>query len=400
MKPHTKQWVPVPYVPSAKFITPLPLAATRRGGRPAIRGGPEETSRNGPVPQGTPTSSKNEVQGSMGPPPLPKQNGEQDRGRNQNESSTSRANSVPTQAKRATSASARSAAQRQSSATFSKEFTDADSKKHSSQEPRSSTDNSPKNESGLSGRSRGESNSYSKPAYLSDASFRRPGLETGVQQTSAGDAHSHPRYDPANRRSTPADFYTNSDVFGNHEQGITGRNKEQTRSRDYSKDKVESSRDKVQSWRDREVTLDKEGREQRPERTRGGYRGGRGSHTSYGGPSSSAHPFTSPLPQQSFAPAKSNSYHNSHRQSSQPYPAMSSQNGQRNNLRSQSIPTNAMYNPVTHNMPAMQQPLSPLQTDASMYAYQQPMYPGIMSAMPHTSALDSYALLAMVHSQL
>jgi hypothetical protein len=48
----------------------------------------------------------------------------------------------------------------------------------------------------------------------------------------------------------------------------------------------------------------------------------------------------------------------------------------------------------------MAQPLSPIHTDMPMYAYQQPMHAGFMSAVPYNAALDSYALLAMVHGQL
>lgn len=50
-KPHGKdKWVPVPYVPTAVFNTPLPQ--TRRGGRPA-RGGRDSSSRGGSAMHGT-----------------------------------------------------------------------------------------------------------------------------------------------------------------------------------------------------------------------------------------------------------------------------------------------------------------------------------------------------------
>lgn len=44
--------------------------------------------------------------------------------------------------------------------------------------------------------------------------------------------------------------------------------------------------------------------------------------------------------------------------------------------------------------------LSPIQTDMPMYTYSQPLHAGFMSAVPYNAALDSYALLAMVHGQL
>jgi hypothetical protein len=59
-----------------------------------------------------------------------------------------------------------------------------------------------------------------------------------------------------------------------------------------------------------------------------------------------------------------------------------------------------MYSPMTNPNPSMAQPLSPIHTEMPMYAFQQPMHADFMSAVPYNAALDSYALLAMVHGQL
>ena len=398
-KPHSTKWVPVPYVPSTKFITPLPLAATRRGGRPAIRGGPEAADQGVSVSQPNTPGSKTDTAGSMGPPPLPKKATEQERGRNQESSGASRANSVPSQSRRAASSGPVPVGQRKFSGTFGKERTGLNNGKTASHEPQTVTDVSSKNESTTTNGPRSESKTYPVPADPTLSTPQRDSMETNRHTSVADDAHSHPRYDASTRRSIPANFYTNSDIFGSQDQGNTEKSKETFRSRDYSKDKSESSREKVASWRDREVSYDKEGREFRPERTRGSYRG-RGGPSTYSMHPTSTHPSTTPLPQQSFPSAKSNSYHNSHRQNSNPYPGLTSQSNQRTNVRSQSIPTNAMYNAITNPNTPMPQPLSPIHTDMPMYAYQQPMHAGFMSTVPYNAALDSYALLAMVHGQL
>jgi la-related protein 1 len=399
VKPHSTKWVPVPYVPSTKFITPLPLAATRRGGRPAIRGGPEAADAGTSASQPNTPSGRNESAGSMGPPPLPKKAADQERGRNQESSGASRANSVPTHSRRASSSGAASNGQRKFSGTFSKERAGLNNRTNISPDQQALTDISSKNESTVVSGTRSESKAYPAPIDPMVSSPRRGSLETSRQSGVAGEAHSHPRYEASTRRSIPANFHTNSDIFGSQDQGSTEKSKEAFRPRDYSKDKPESSREKVASWRDREVSYDKDSRDFRSERTRGSYRG-RGAPPTYGMHSTSTHPSTAPLPQQPFGSGKSASFHNGSRQNSHPYSGLSSQSTQRSNVRSQSIPTNTLYNTMTNPSTSMAQPLSPIHTDMPMYAYPQPMHAGFMSAVPYNAALDSYALLAMVHGQL
>ena len=395
-KPHSTKWVPVPYVPSTKFITPLPLAATRRGGRPAIRGGPEAADQGVSASQPNTPAGKGEPAASMGPPPLPKKAADQERGRNQESSGASRANSVPTQSRRATSSGPAPTGQRKFSGTFSKERAGTNHGKNAPPDPQVVTDISSKNESTTVSGPPDDSKSYPAPTDPNLPTPGRRSVEAGRQSSISGDAQSHPRYDASTRRSIPANFYTNSDVFGGQDQAGAEKSKETFRSRDYSKDKPESSRDKVASWRDREVSYDKDGREFR---TRGSYRG-RGAPPTYNMHSTSTHPSTAPLPQQPFASGKSNSFHSGHRQNSHQYTGLSPQSNQRSNVRSQSIPAPTMYSPMTNPNPSMAQPLSPIHTDVAPYAYQQPMHTGFMSAVPYNAALDSYALLAMVHGQL
>jgi la-related protein 1 len=88
-RPHGKEkWMPVPYVPTAVFNTPLPSAG-RRGGR-AARGG-RDGGRSGAYGAGD--------QGPAG-----KQSASADRARN--EANTARANSLPAQSRRSNSADA------------------------------------------------------------------------------------------------------------------------------------------------------------------------------------------------------------------------------------------------------------------------------------------------------
>ncbi|RAH40188.1 La domain family [Aspergillus brunneoviolaceus CBS 621.78] len=95
IRPHGKEkWMPVPYVPTAVFNTPLPSAA-RRGGRSA-RGG-REGARNG-----THGADKN-ASGQAGQGSA-KQTTSADRGRN--DTNSARANSLPAQSRRSNSVDA------------------------------------------------------------------------------------------------------------------------------------------------------------------------------------------------------------------------------------------------------------------------------------------------------
>ncbi|KAL5358275.1 hypothetical protein BJX96DRAFT_39234 [Aspergillus floccosus] len=89
-----EKWMPVPYVPTAVFNTPLPSAA-RRGGR-AARGG-RDTGRNG-------SHGSDKSPAGQGAQAAAKQTAPAERGRN--EPSTARANSLPAPSRRSNSVDA------------------------------------------------------------------------------------------------------------------------------------------------------------------------------------------------------------------------------------------------------------------------------------------------------
>lgn len=107
IRPHGKEkWMPVPYVPTAVFNTPLPSAA-RRGGRTA-RGG-REGGRNGAHGAAADKAASGQAaQGSAKASPA-------DRGRN--EANSARANSLPAPSRRSNSADVGSADQRKGQTT-------------------------------------------------------------------------------------------------------------------------------------------------------------------------------------------------------------------------------------------------------------------------------------------
>jgi la-related protein 1 len=170
------------------------------------------------------------------------------------------------------------------------------------------------------------------------------------------------------------------------------------RKNDWSREKSDNAREKVESWRDREYSGEGSARRERgAERGRGGYRG-RGNH-SY---NPAGHPYTSPLPQNGFDYTKPNNGDPRPRQTSQPYPNPVQGSQGRNNTRTQSIPVGMMYpGQGYYNVPGMAQGLS-LQTDMQGYGVptQMAMQQGIMSAMPYNESLGSYAILSMVNSQM
>ncbi len=383
MKPNQK-WVPVPYVPSAKFNTPLPTTVSRRGGRPA-RGSREGGNRGGHISQGS-IGEKTEKMRSMGPPPIPKQNLEQQRGREQETLSGSRATSAPTQGRRAASVGPSFTDQGRSAQAAQSDRGTLESKKRASSE-RQDTGvaalSAGKEEGARFNKPRADSRSFSRQ---SSSSSYPAGTYDGARHVS-GESHAHPRsYAGTERRNTYAEIDRQSEVSGRRE----GResNKDIPRTRDFEF--------KTESWRDRESTGDRP--EQRNSRGRGGYRG-RGTHPTYAaGQPNQTHAFTAPLPQQPFSGGKPHALGERHRQTSAPYAGVPTQTNHRGASRSQSIPTHGIYPGGPNNFGS---PLSPVQTDMhGMFGGYSTMYPGIMSAMPYNAALEPMALMSMVSAQL
>jgi la-related protein 1 len=382
IKPNQK-WVSVPYVPTAKFNTPLPPTLSRRGGRPA-RGSREGGNRGGHMSQGS-MSEKTEKMRSMGPPPVPKQLSEQQRGRDQEPLTSSRATSAPTQGRRASSVGPAFGDAQRLTQTALSDRGPLEAKKHTSAEPTdmNADASSAGNEEGaIPNQSRASSRSFSRQSLSS----HRTGTYDSARHVS-GESHAHPRsYAGAERRNTYGDTDRQVEASGRRERRES--NKDTTKTRDLDL--------KTDSWRDRDFTSDRP--EHRNGRGRGGYRG-RGTQPSYvAAQPAQTHAFTAPLPQQPFSGGKPHGLGERHRQSSTPYAGMPPQLNHRGGSRSQSIPTHGMYSGMQTNIGP---PLSPIQTDMNgTFGGYSPMYPGIMSAMPYNAALEPMALISMVSAQL
>ncbi|KAJ5714152.1 uncharacterized protein N7483_011333 [Penicillium malachiteum] len=112
MRPHGKEkWMPVNYVPTAVFNTPLPSAGRGGGGRRPARGG-RDGGRGGAHGAGAPAGDK-AASGQATPTATGKQ-ASGDRGRN--EANTNRATSLPAQPRRSTSTDANAAEGRKAQA--------------------------------------------------------------------------------------------------------------------------------------------------------------------------------------------------------------------------------------------------------------------------------------------
>lgn len=390
-KAHGKQWVQVPFVPTAVFNTPLPPSAARRGGRGGGRGRDGAGRGGGNQGNGGPVD-KGESTGSMAPPPQTRQQ-EQERGRKADAGRGGRAASVPTQGSRNESSSAHGTELRKTTETSGKDRT-VTSQGKGAQPDVTKTSKSTELADAV-----GVPNSAPLSQQFSDTpeAIKSQNI-TESEGTTADESHAHPPSDSISRINS-GEWHRGAPVAG-RATGEVSRDKHFNRSRDVSRDKPEMSRD---TWRDRDRDREVQPemgnrRDPRSERGRGTYRG-RGSHQPFGAHPGSTHSYTAPLPQQPFSSSKSNHFNdNRHRQSSQPYPALQSLPGNRNNPRSQSIPSNNGFNQYPVGITGMVSPLSPLPTDMSVFGYGQ--IPSVMTTMPYHPALDSYALLSMLGSQV
>ncbi|EXJ85990.1 hypothetical protein A1O1_06359 [Capronia coronata CBS 617.96] len=389
-KSHGKQWVPMRFVPTAKFETQLPPSAARRGGRGGARGGRDSNGRGGHAGSGHP-AEKQESTGSMGPPPLPRSLGDQDRGRRAEGHHGTRGASVPTTSgTRQPSRDESTPSFRKPSVPSAKEHAGADvagnvavTNQPNGEDQIPKTDQSSRSSSRHTGRAGGRMvNGDGNPAS---------------EQASGGWGHSS---EPSIRYSLPADR-TKGGAHNARGNGDFPRERGSGRNRDWSRDKPDSAREKVESWRDREPSGEhNHRRDARPERGRGGYRG-RGNHN-YNPAFGSSHAYTSPLPQNGFEPSRSNSHPEGRsRQTSQTYQP-GQQASANNTSRSQSIPVGMMFPGYYNAQSGTAQGMPVLQTDVAMYGYPSgvQMQPGIMTAMPYNDPLNSYALLSMVMTQV
>ena len=377
----TQKWVTMPFVPTAVFNTPLPPAARGRGGRGGR--GRDATTRGGSSSQHTATSDRAEATGTMGPPPVPKQQ-EQERGRRTDTSRGGRAASVPTETRRNQSGSTQSGGSRRPD-TAQKEKTPY----VQSRVNQGITDNSTRPDTDLPNQKLEASvNTTTVPEGQGTA----PNVPNAHTSSSTfGNTHAHPHME-SNWKTNQAEW-NRPTSSGGRQAEETGRDKFSAKPRDAGRERPEHFRE---TWRDRDRDAPWDSsirRDSRPERGRGGGRGGRGSHQSYNAP------HTAPLPQQPFPTSKSNSYtENRPRPQQQAYPSMTSVPNTRPNPRSQSIPTGlpGSYVPYTVLSNGMLMPMTPVQPDSAVYS----SVPASAPVTPMMPGLQQYGLFSMLSGQI
>ena len=389
-KAHGKQWVTMPFVPTAKFETQLPPAAARRGAR---SGRGQGTFRGAHASNASNTGDKQDAGNTMPPPPLPRHAADQDRGRKADGTTGGRSSSLPTGSRRANS--------RESTMTGTRQPSDIDNAAPPVATPLAAPDTDPtynQRVSNFSSHAPSRSSSRHKgpnntTALNGDLTASQTTAESVVDPFTipASEASARSNYIPDRSKPTHSSFRLSGDP---------ARERAPLRNRDYSREKSDAAREKVESWRDREYAGETSyRRESRPERGRGSYRG-RGNHSSS---YQSSHAYTSPLPQNGFEiPRTPSGQEPRSRQSSQPFVMGTQPSSNRGIPRSQSIPVGTMYPSYYNNAPGLPQALSPLQTDIPTYGYppQMQMQPSIMSAMPYNDPLNSYAMMSMVMTQV
>ena len=371
LKPHGKEkWVPVPYVPTAIFNTPLP--PSRRGGRPA-RGGRDGNVRGGHVsqgsisgdkqspslssPTGAPISSANEqTKGDMGPPrpgplvPKPRRAASagpplsREQKKDTEANAQEKANEVSSNEPRlAQDASAGTTEGRRASTA-----TQTDGPNHSRRLSSSST------------WTRGAMQQNRKPM---------PSHMDFEDRSRNPSDHAHPKSAGFERKGDasmrPPDFFREPNGYPHHRERVDSRS----------------------------------------ERGRGGFRGARGGANGFNGNHSvngqtfpnghSANPGVPISKAQSY-----NERHLSQPSIGGPYNSPQRERAYRTGTRSQSIPNPPVYGRYPNGPQSATQVLPPLQTHAvGMYEYD-PSHPSIMSAMPYPPYIEQMQLLGMVQMQM
>ena len=354
----SQKWISLPHVPNPIFNTPLPPAAARKGGRSA-RGGRESTGRGGhahsPSVGGERSASQAAVQ-----PLSPKLGATEGRGRE----TISRAASIPSQNRRATSA-------------------DGGPAQVSNRGPPL---NRFKNEARMARQGEGDARvpgaSVPVAAEMVTETVPKPRRESrtfskGVEAMQNGMPLGLRTSEPSTRRpSIPSESQAHPRSAG------PDRRESSVKSYDFQRDL-----NSFVSPRDRS--------DGRPERGRGGYRGTRG------GPHSGYQFANGQSPYASYAPSKSHSYSDRSGQNG-PYGTPPHQRGHRNGPRGQSIASPAGYGQFPNGFAPNSQQMPPMQADmAGMYNYP-PMHPGMMGAgaMPYGPYIEQTSVVNMLIMQL
>ncbi|EEH45696.2 uncharacterized protein PADG_01846 [Paracoccidioides brasiliensis Pb18] len=370
-----EKWMPVPYVPSAVFNTPLPPAA-RRGGRPA-RGGREPGIRGG-------ANTSNPVSGGDRPAPTSgaiaggsKHPGQTDRGRSDPRIVSDTSGSP--QNTRSGSANATAPLEdKKTLQTILPDLTGNDAKNaKGGEEPQSTagreTQNSLYSSVDTAPRQRQNSKNFGRAQDFANVSSHR-GSEHPGRLSVQGDSHAGPRFSSSHERrfdSGPrsADFFKEVPPFHPRDRDYTPRERgEYHREREYGRERGES----------------------RHERGRGGFRG-RGGHSSYGGAHNSQY-HSAPIPQSQFQSSKPFSLNERNRHHQQGSQNGSQQHGSNRGLsmRSPSLPSSGVYGPTPYA----------IQTDINaIYGYV-PLHQGPMTAITYQPYMEHFSLMSMISMQL
>ncbi|MCJ1420880.1 hypothetical protein MMC32_007239 [Xylographa parallela] len=374
-KPHGKEkWVPVPYVPSAVFATPLPPG--RRGGR-TVRGGGRDSSGSGRGGHAV----HNSISGAEKPPTVttstlgtPAGSGSD---RPRGDIGPSRGGALPSRSKRAVSAG-----------------------------PPINRENRKALDSSVAEK-REDSSASDRPMFhnnrTSPVEERRSSVATQTDHAQKG-----------RHISLTGGMNDNT---GDRKQSFTGGERDvghQSKSNDHAHPRSMTDRRSEGAMRPSDVFRDyngfshtRERGEGRTDRGRGGFRG-RGGYNAFNGKQTNN---GQPVPAgqsgypsvPGYSPSKAHSFNE--RQSGQPQgstftPASRETKGHRGNSRSQSIPNPTSFGRFPNGGPPPgTQQLPALQTDvANMYGYQ-PGHPVIMSAVPYQS-YEQIQLIGMVQMQM
>ncbi|KAI9814420.1 MAG: hypothetical protein M1827_003276 [Pycnora praestabilis] len=372
-KSHGKEkWVPVPYTPTVVYNTPLPVGATRRGGR-AFRAGRDSGRGLGHVGSGS-VNEDRAVGTPTGPTPS---TGATDNDRGRTEAYAGRAHSLPPKPKRAASVEPLVFKDR------SKNVTTASDERR--------TENDAAQDDGTNGAvvTSPTSRRTSIAAHTDGQYKPRPDTRHSLHLDSLASSHAHPIGDIQER---------NSSGFGDNNAhpksaGPDRRGEPFFRPSDFSKESVSHG-------------ASRERGESRSERGRGGFRSSRGGTNGFGHahqsnpqhfPNGHSQNHHNPAP---FPFTKSSSFGS---QQGQPqgtqYAQQSSQSrNYRGGSRSQSIPNSAVYSRFPAGLPGGPLQMGPLQTNVgAMYDYPT-MH--AMSAVPYNPYVEQYSVVSMVSMQL
>ena len=373
-KPHGKEkWVPVPYVPTAVFNTPLP--ATRRGGRGAPRGGREGESRGRHTTTNGNGFDKSTVAGAANGQ-IPPANG-QDRGRAT--LTTTSTNPTSSKPKRASSAGPPAPRDQRKSGDL------PGSEKRKASDAGTSKAVATNNNTGNTFRR------PSVPTMAKDSQLLRPsssaqGTEVSLSSTIA-------------EQNKDGDKNLQNDVSEPIGQSRAGGNER----------RPERSHRSPDMGRDFQAALPiRERGEVRADRGRGGFRGrGGGNHAYFGSNVPTGHGFSNGYTPQyqssSASPSKQHSNHDRLPPQAQGPPFQSNHHHTRhyrNNSRSQSIPHSTQYSRFANGQHGGPPHLANLQTDlANEYSYLSP-HQGAMTAMPFHSYGEHQSVFGMVNLQM